>query len=137
MATSTTLSLSIGATRAGFAELQGPEVAEPRRTGRDSGKNQEHVGTSGDTRKRLPLPCADENAGDYQEDHERTDERGEVRPTFSTPTLAKMAVSAANPADTIAQNCQDSTIGLMSASLFNHVDQQKSPASKPGFFIQV
>src|SRR6266480_4561129 len=27
--------------------------------------------------------------------------------TFSTPTLAKMAVSAANPADRTAQSCQD------------------------------
>ena len=33
-------------------------------------------------------------------------------PTFSMPTLAKMAVSAAKPADSTAQNCQEASIAL-------------------------
>src|SRR3954464_4510143 len=34
-------------------------------------------------------------------------------PTFSTPILANIAVSAANVADRIAQNCQERSAGFM------------------------
>ena len=41
-----------------------------------------------------------------QDDH-RADQRGRVRAHVPTPTLAKIAVSAAKPADRSAQNCQE------------------------------
>jgi len=38
--TSTTLSLSIGATRGGLANLQGVKIADPRETVAEAGENQ-------------------------------------------------------------------------------------------------
>jgi len=62
----------------GVAQLQGPEIAEPRGAGRQTRKDEEYPCAAGDRRRLLPASGSPQDRGEDKGDDAGADEGGEV-----------------------------------------------------------
>ena len=61
-----------------LADLEGAEVADPRRAGRQTRENQKQVTATRNRIELLPLVRREEEGGERADDDNRSDERGKI-----------------------------------------------------------